>query len=81
MPNIPKRTRRRDPLGERIFMCNGVVVDSPDVNHSININNKKVECSCGSILRRCGYTYHIKNTRCLEYHKLVRHEAYIKQYI
>lgn len=78
---IQRRTKRKDPLGKRIFMCDGVVVDSPDVNHSTNINKKKVECSCGSILLRCGYSYHIKRALCVEYHMVVGHEAYIRQHI
>jgi hypothetical protein len=78
---VQRRIRRKDPLGERIFMCNGDIVDSPDVNHSVNINAKKVECSCGSILLRSGYSYHIKRDICIEYHKLVRYGPFIKQYL
>ena len=76
-----RKPRTKQPLGERIFTYHGDIVDSPDVNHSVNINAKKVECSCGSILLRSGYSYHIKRDICIEYHKLVRYGPFIKQYL
>lgn len=80
MEIIPKK-KRRQHLGKRIFMCNGVMVDSPDVNHATNIGRKKVECSCGSIVLRVGYTYHIKRLSCIKYHKLIGKEVDIVQYL
>lgn len=78
---IQRRTKRKDPLGKRIFMCDGVVVDSPDINHATNIGRKKVECTCGSIVLRVGYPYHIKRPSCIEYHKLIGKEVDIVQYL
>jgi len=78
---INKRPRRREPLGLRIITYNGVVVDTPDVNHSINIGTNRVQCTCGSILLRGGYSYHTKRKACVDYHKLIGKEAEILKYL
>ena len=78
---IQKRVKRKDPLGQRIFMCNGVVCDPPEANLSINVGKGKCLCSCGSIVLRGGYCNHKKRDGCIEYHKLVQHEPYIVKYI
>lgn len=80
MSMLPKK-KRRQILGERIFMVNGVKVDSPDINHATNIGRKKCECSCGAIVLRVGYPYHIKRASCIEFHKLIGKEVDIVQYL
>jgi hypothetical protein len=78
---MPRKPRTRQPLGQRIFTCYGVVCDPPEANLAINVGKSKVLCSCGSIVLRIGYSYHIKREGCMDYHKLVQHEPYIVKYI
>lgn len=78
---IRKQPRRRQHLAQRIFTYNGVVVDSPDVNHATNIGRNKVECSCGSVVLRGGYSYHIQRKTCVDYHELINGEPEIIQYL
>lgn len=67
-----KRNSRCVELGERIILCNGVKVVTPDYNYSCNIGKGKVQCSCTAIVLYDGYNLHIKRPSCLKYHETTK---------
>jgi hypothetical protein len=65
-----KRTRRADPLGERIIMYEGKVVKHTLYNEVANID--KVICSCSRIVKLDHWYLHIQRPVCTNYHEIVK---------
>ena len=71
-----KRTRRADPLGQRIIMYEGKVVVHTQYNEIDNIG--KVLCSCSRIVQLNHWHLHTRRPVCLNYHEIMNTVAEYK---
>lgn len=62
-----RRNRKKDLLGERIFMYEGRVSPPPDSNIIVGLTTR-VACSCGRVIQSTNWKTHTFRKPCMEYH-------------
>lgn len=61
-----KRVKSKAHYGKHFIMYNGHQIEVPHLTAADRLTY--VECSCGKIVQRQGFCYHIKTPDCREFH-------------
>ena len=62
-----RRNRKKENLGERIFMYNGKISPPLDSNVIVGLTTR-VACSCGRVIQSTQWKAHTYRELCMEYH-------------